>query len=103
MGGMPAMSGLSSWQQMASGFHVAFPDLALEIIDLVAAGDTVAARWSWTATHTGDLMGIPASGRSVNFSMIEILRIANGKIAEGWVTFDAMTMMQQVGAVPTPG
>src|SRR3954453_8427594 len=102
MGGMPAMSGLGSWQQMASGFQVAFPDLALEILDLVAGDDTVAARWSWTATHTGDLMGIPASGKPVAATGSGFYKVRDGKIVAEWVIEDMMAVMQQIGAVPAP-
>src|SRR5258708_381458 len=95
--------GLDNYKRGISGFITAFPDLQGTAEDIVAEGDRVVTRLTWRGTHNGDLMGIPATGRKVNFSTIEIQRVANGKIAEGWVTFDAMTMMQQIGAVPTPG
>jgi len=95
--------GLDNYKRGIGAFFVAFPDLHGTAEDVIAEGDRVVTRLTWKGTHKGDLMGIPASGRPVSFSMIQIQRIANGKIAEGWVTFDAMTMMQQVGAVPTPG
>jgi len=102
MGGMPATAGLEAWKQMASGFKVAFPDLALEILDLVASDDTVAARWSWTANHTGDLMGIPASGKSVVATGSGFYKVRDGKIVSEWVIEDMMAVMQQIGAVPAP-
>ncbi len=53
-------------------------------------------------THQGDLMGVPASGNTVDFPVIEIYRIAGGRVAEGWAVLDVMGVMQQIGAIPTP-
>jgi predicted ester cyclase len=57
---------------------------------------------TWTArgTHTGDLMGIPPTGREVTVTGIQVERIAGGKLVEGYGTFDALGMLQQLGAVP---
>lgn len=95
--------GRENWKRGFAPFYVAFPDLQATAEDVIAEGDRVVTRLTWNGTHKGDLMGVPPSGRAVNFSMIQIQRIANGKIVEGWVTFDALTMMQQIGAIPTPG
>ena len=95
--------GLENYKRGVKPFYVAFPDLKGTSDDVIAEGDRVVTRLTWRGTHNGELMGIPASGRPVNFSMIVVHRVANGKLAEGWVNFDAMTMMQQVGAMPTPG
>ena len=53
-----------------------------------------------TGTHQGDLMGIPATGKSVEFGGTDIIRIRDGKIAEHWGSTDTMSLMQQIGAVP---
>ena len=50
--------------------------------------------------HTGEFMGIPPSGKSINVAAIGISRIADGKSVEYWETFDALGMMQQIGAIP---
>jgi steroid delta-isomerase-like uncharacterized protein len=76
-----------------------FPDLRMTVHELLAEGDRVAARWSWSGTHTGDAFGIPATGRRVSAGAHSTHRIVDGKIAEGWVTFDALGMMQQLGVL----
>ena len=68
--------GLDNYKRGIGAFFVAFPDLHGTAEDTVAEGDRVVVRLTWKGTHRGDLMGIPASGRPVSFSMIEILRIA---------------------------
>ena len=63
MPGMPEIRGREAWAQLAGMFETAFPDLDLRVEETVVAGDMVAARWTWTATHKGDFMGVPASGK----------------------------------------
>ncbi len=84
-------------------YTAAFPDLRTTVDDLVAEGDKVAIRWTIAGTHNGELMGIPPSGKRINCSGITIQRIADGKIVEGWTNFDALGMLQQIGAIPSPG
>lgn len=84
----------------AQAFFAAFPDIHIHIEDLVAEGDRTAMRWSAHGTHQGELMGIPATGNSVNFSGIAIDRFENGRSVEHWEIIDQMTMMQQLGVVP---
>ncbi len=60
-------------------------------------------RYGWRGTHKGELMGIPATGKQVTTSGISILRVANGKIAEQWDSFDNLGMLQQIGVIPTMG
>jgi steroid delta-isomerase-like uncharacterized protein len=99
--GFPA--GTAGVKQMVTMYRSAFPDMRITIEDLVAEGDKVVARWSATGTHRGELMGIPATGKRVTVTGIEINRIAGGKIAEHWEIFDQLSMMQQLGVVPAPG
>jgi predicted ester cyclase len=51
-------------------------------------------------THQGELLGVPASGKSVEFESIDIIRLEDGKVAEHWGVTDTMTLMQQIGAIP---
>ena len=78
-------------------FRSAFPDFHMTIDCLVAEDDRVAARFTETGTHKGDLMGIPATGKKVSFSETGILRIADGKIVESWYDVDMLGMMRQLG------
>jgi steroid delta-isomerase-like uncharacterized protein len=70
------------------------------IEDLMSVGDRVVARWIGTGTHRGELMGIEATGNSIEVEAISIFRMADGKIAEEWTVWDALGLLQQVGAVP---
>jgi steroid delta-isomerase-like uncharacterized protein len=83
---------LQAWKQRLEGaFIKAFPDLQVSVQDIVAEGDKVAARWSFSATHRGEMPGeppLPATGKKVEVSAISIHRIAGGKIAEAWVNYD---------------
>jgi predicted ester cyclase len=66
---------------------------------VIAEGDKVVARWRSRATHQGDYMGIPASGKEVQFTVISFYRIEEGKIAESWSVEDQFGLMRQIGAV----
>jgi steroid delta-isomerase-like uncharacterized protein len=80
-------------------YRQAFPDLRLTIDDLIAEGETVTARWTCTGTHKGELAGIAPTGKHVTMTGISIARFANGKMTEGWVNWDALGLMQQLGVV----
>lgn len=77
-----------------------FPDLAMTVEDTVADGDKVVARVRFTGTHSGDFMGMPATGKAVNVQMIDIMRFGDdGRVKEHWGVFDQMGMMGQLGAL----
>jgi steroid delta-isomerase-like uncharacterized protein len=80
-----------------------FPDAQYSINDLVAENDLVVWHWTFRATHQGELMGIPPTGKSITFSGVNIFRMANGKVVEDWVYRDTVGMLRQLGAMPTPG
>ena len=76
-----------------------FPDYQTVIEDMLAEGDKVAARITMTGTHTGEFMGIPATGKRVEFTGIYIARITNGKILEHWGEEDSVGLLQQLGVL----
>ena len=80
-----------------------FPDIKATIEHLIAEGDQVVLHMTWSGTHKGEFMGIPPTGKSVSFGVIDILRIAEGKFVEHWGVMDSMAMMQQLGVAPGPG
>ena len=80
----------------------AFPDLKATIEDTIAEGDKVVIRMTWSGTHKGEFMGIPATGKRVSIGVIDILRMDGGKCVEHWGQMDSMGMMQQIGAIPAP-
>jgi len=98
----PEPLGLAAFEEMFTGFLAAFPDMQVTLEDVLAEGDRVAARTSFRGTHQGEFMGIPPTGRQVAFAGNDIYRIVDGRIAEEWAQFDALGLMQQLGAVPPP-
>jgi steroid delta-isomerase-like uncharacterized protein len=70
--------------------------------DMFSSGDRVVARWTGTGTHRGELMGIDPTDKPISVEAISVFRIAHGKIAEEWTVWDALGLLQQVGAVPAP-
>jgi steroid delta-isomerase-like uncharacterized protein len=71
-----------------------------QIDDLFSAGDRVVTRWTGTGTHVGELMGLAPTGKPIAVEAITVHRIADGQIAEEWTVWDALGLLQQVGAVP---
>ena len=84
-------------------YRTAFPDLRLTVEDIIAEGETVVARWSCRGTHKGDLNGIAPTGKQFNITGVSIARFTNGKMSEGFVNWDALSLMQQLGVVPELG
>jgi steroid delta-isomerase-like uncharacterized protein len=77
----------------------AFSGIKLKVEDAFGTGDKVALRWSANMMHTGDDLGVLATGRPVATTGISIVRFENGKILESWDSWDQAAMMQQIGAV----
>ena len=98
--GQPPIEGLEAYRQFGSLYFSAFPDLRITPVDLIAEGDKVTMRYDWRGTHRGELMGIPPTDKQVRTSGISILRVADGKIAEQWDSFDNLGMLQQLGVIP---
>jgi steroid delta-isomerase-like uncharacterized protein len=94
--------GLKDFKQSMSEFYDAFPDNHFTIDDMIAEGDKVVERYKITGTHKGEFMGIPPTNKKITLWAIEIDRFAGGKFVEGWISFDTLGMMQQLGVVPTP-
>jgi steroid delta-isomerase-like uncharacterized protein len=76
-----------------------FPDYQTVIEDMLAEGEKVAARIRMRGTNTGEFMGIPATGKHVEFTGIYIARIANGKIVEHWGEEDSVSLLGQLGVL----
>jgi steroid delta-isomerase-like uncharacterized protein len=101
---MPAPApGVEGYKQVIAMFRSAFPDMVVTLEDVIADGDRVSTRGHFEGTHRGDFMGIPATGKKVSVSYIDIWRLENGKGRENWVQMDLLGMMQQLGVVPGPG
>ena len=81
-------------------FHNAFPDFFWRVEDQVAEGDKVTTRYTLGGTHEGEFFGVPASGRRVEISGINIDRFEGGKLVEEWASYDLLGGMHQMGAIP---
>jgi steroid delta-isomerase-like uncharacterized protein len=92
--------GREGHKQVLKLWRAAFPDLTLTVNDVFTAGDKVALRWTAQGTHAANLMGMPATGRDVTLTGIDILRVVNGKIVERWGEFNGIEMLQQLGFLP---
>lgn len=80
--------------------HSAMPDLRVEVLNLIAEGDLVAARLVVTGTHTGNFMSIPPSGSAVRFAITSVLTISGGKIVEERQTLDFLSLVSGLGILP---
>ena len=91
------MTGPEGFRQTIELYRGAFPDLSFTVDEMFSDGDMVCTRWSTTGTHDGELMGIAPSGNRITSSGISIDRVENGKVAESWVQWDNLGLMQQLG------
>jgi steroid delta-isomerase-like uncharacterized protein len=79
----------------------AFPDMRMEVEDVIASGDKAVARVTVSGTNTGEFMGMPATGKSVAVKLIDITRFGDDGLArEHWGVVDQLAMMQQLGVIP---
>ena len=94
--------GLAGARQALTAFRTAFPDLKFTTEYVLADGDRVVDHGTARGTHKGNLFGIAATNKPVEFTYTDIYRIANGKIAEIWHIEDIAMAMQQIGAMKVP-
>jgi len=78
----------------------AFPDVYITVDQLVASGEMVACHLTCEATHRGGSLGVPPSGKRVTFPVMNMARMRDGKILEGWNVLDLLAVLRQVEAVP---
>ena len=79
----------------------AFPDLQMDVEDVIADGDKTVARVVTRGTHRGTFMGIPPTGKSGNMQLIDIMRFdGSGRVCEHWGVADMLSLLQQLGVVP---
>jgi steroid delta-isomerase-like uncharacterized protein len=97
------MRGPADFKIFHSQFREAFPDIRVDVEDMVAEGDKVAARCSVRGKHQGDSLGFKATNADVGFGGITIVRVRDGKIVEAWNHFDFMKMHQQLGTLKASG
>jgi steroid delta-isomerase-like uncharacterized protein len=93
------LGGMDGLKQGYATFLNAFPDLHVTVENLIAEGDKVVAFKTLRGTHRGTHLGIPATGKSVEYQIISIYGIKNGKMAEFWGLQDEFVLRQQLGVI----
>jgi len=93
-----------AWKPFMLSYFSAFPDLRINVNweDAIIEGNRLAGPYTMTGTHLGDLMGIPATGKSISVFGINIFYIRDGKIVEEWDLNDGVGLLQQLGVIPAP-
>ena len=98
---LPPLSGHEGAKQLIALWS-AFSNLKVTVEDSVAEGDRVATRFTINGAHTGPFLGIAPTGKTIHVTATGIFRIVDGKATDNWVNFDAMGLLQQIGAAPMP-
>ena len=83
-----------------TAFFAGLPDVSATMEDLVISGDRVVGRFIHRGTHTGNFLGIPATGNAVEMRTIDIWRVMDGMFVEHWDELNLMQMFQQMGVLP---
>ena len=93
------LGGMEGLKRGYAAFLNAFPDLHVTVEDMIAEGDKVVAYKTLSGTHRGSHLGIPPTGKHVQYQIISIYRIKNGKIVEYWGLQDEMSLKRQLGVI----
>jgi steroid delta-isomerase-like uncharacterized protein len=94
------VKGREAFREQVKMYRSAFPNMTM-VVDLITSdGEWVTTKWTASGTNAGELMGMPATGKDVTVTGIEVDRVVGGQIVEGYGVFDALGMLQQMGAVP---
>jgi steroid delta-isomerase-like uncharacterized protein len=91
-----SVCGRTGFKDYMRAVRRAFPDFHNHVEELVAEGDRVVARLTYTGTHTGALFDIAPTGRTVSYAGMALFRVASGQIAEGWVLGDLYGLVRQL-------
>lgn len=100
IGSNPSMD-LAGHSGFGAAFYQGFPDIYHTIDDVIGEDDRAAVRFTLRGTHTGDFMGIPATGKGIEVTAIAVLRFENGRVRELRAEFDQVGMMQKLGVIPS--
>lgn len=95
--GGTSFRGPSAWRASTQQVATSFPDMQVTIEGMVAEGNLVAVRWTGRGTHRGEFMGIPATGKAVPMSNLDLFRVENGQITAAWSFPDMMPVMRALG------
>ena len=95
-----SLAGIDAFKAYVEEVRAAFPDWHNQIDELIAEGDKIVARLTWSGTHDGELFGIAPTGRRVNYVGAAIFQVHRGKIQAAWVVGDTQEVWRSLGAVP---
>jgi steroid delta-isomerase-like uncharacterized protein len=90
------------WKGYVQLFRAGFPDLRMEVEDVLGADDKTVVRVTYHGTHNGEFQGVPATGQKMSMAGIGIFKFENGQVVENWAVLDVVGLMQQIGAIPAP-
>lgn len=100
---MGTAHGVDAFRQLLGMFDAAFPGHRVTVEGMVGEGDFVSVLHTHTATHGGDFMGVPPTGRTGVVNGLELFRLENGRIVEFWRKDDDVSLLMQLGILPPPG
>jgi steroid delta-isomerase-like uncharacterized protein len=92
------VSGPQGYIDLFTAMRVAFPDMKVEVEQLVADDENVAFAYTLTGTHKGDFNGIPATGKKIKARGLQISKFKDGKMVERWGSSDELGILKQIGA-----
>lgn len=96
------VAGPKGYRALFTEMRSAFPDMKAEPVELVADEDAIAFAYTFTGTHKGPFMGVPATGKKVKIRGMQISKFSNGKMVERWGSSDQLGILQQIGATTIP-
>ena len=94
--------GREGLKQVVREMRTSFPDMHWKAEEMIAEGEKVSTRFTWTGTQHGPFLGIPATGRQIVVKGVVIDRLVAGKMADSRILMDTLGMLQQLGAIPAP-
>ena len=98
------IEGPEAFRMFMKGVSTAFPDFRFDVHHLIAEDDLVAAHYTFSGTQNDVFLDVvPSRGKSFSTRGMSLYRISGDRIAEIWVAFHTLSMMQQIGAVPELG
>ena len=99
--GSPDVEGPEMLKQIVAESLATLSEAVLTVDDMVAEGNKVVTRWTMTAIHSGNFMGVPPTDQRITMQGMVIDRFVGGKVVEGWDSFDMYGVMKQMGAIPS--
>lgn len=91
--------GLAGFKATMASYKAIFPDLKVDLYEVLVDGDSVATRWAVTGTHQAEFFGVPATGKQLTVEGMNFYHVDDGKITDVWTQFDGVSILQQLGVL----